>query len=90
MSEASAKKKVSGLNSGGGGDAEEAAAASTRSVAWPLRSHSRVSSWLRAHLDSFNSGFVYCIDIDTNGEVDCSFTQLPLTVLAWAAAELEP
>ena len=33
---------------------------------------------------------VYFIDIDTNGEVDWSFTQLPFAALAWAAAELEP
>jgi hypothetical protein len=31
---------------------------------------------------------VYFIDIDTNGEVDFSSTQLPFTALAWAAADL--
>jgi hypothetical protein len=53
------------------------------------RQHERTLELL-AYLDSFPFGSVYCIDIDTNGEVDCSFTQLPLTALAWAAAELEP
>jgi hypothetical protein len=33
---------------------------------------------------------VYFIDIDTNGEVDFSSTQLPFTALAWAAAESAP
>jgi hypothetical protein len=44
---------------------------------------------LLAYLDSFPFGSVYCIDIDTNGELDCSFTQLPFEALAWDAAELE-
>ena len=43
-----------------------------------------------AYLDSLSFGSVYIIDIDTNGEVDFSSTQLPFTALAWAAAELEP
>ena len=43
-----------------------------------------------AYLDPPPSGSVYCIDIDTNGEVDFSFTQLPFTALAWAAAGLAP
>jgi hypothetical protein len=33
---------------------------------------------------------VYFIDIDTNGEVDFSSTQLPFTALAWAAADFAP
>jgi hypothetical protein len=33
---------------------------------------------------------VCCIDIDTNGEVDFSSTQLPFTAFARAAAESAP
>ena len=43
-----------------------------------------------AYLDSLSFGSVYIIDIDTNGEVDFSSTQLPFTALAWAAAGLAP
>jgi hypothetical protein len=44
---------------------------------------------LLAYLDSLPC-FVYIIDIDTNGEVDFSSTQLPFTALAWAAVESVP
>jgi hypothetical protein len=45
---------------------------------------------LLAYLDPPPSGSVYCIDIDTNGEVDFSSTQLPFTALASDAAGLAP
>ena len=33
---------------------------------------------------------MYFIDIDTNGELDCNFTQLPFEALASDAADLPP